>query len=447
MKFKYLTLSILTTIALAGCKNKEKQEEYKEDLTPDFVIDAKLCDTAGNIEDTSVYDIKLNYTDKYFKYTASTFKKDLMMLSFGATNSAVEKEIGQKFFTDIGFTNLYAAPEYDTGATEESVQYMIAKKQIDDFTVFAISFKGHDYGEEWASNFRVGESGDHAGFLAAATIAYNKLLTFISEENNYKLWVSGYSRGGAISNVLSHLLLTSTKINVDETNLYTYTFAGTRALTKEHAKPYKNVYNLFNSADILANFAPAEYDLYRCGQDIDVFNEHLDEYIPSFSPEMDLGSFTAKKDKYSNDKEFTRYFLNQVLADSSSYDKDEYPYDLCSREHYYEIQERVTYLLSHVLGMSDYFYILAQEFKDMSSSEILSYISDNGENLYNKFKDIFDRYNVEYEDDALLDSCRVLNSLLKRYLTLIIACASNSNALRMIGMHYVETYYILIQRI
>lgn len=449
MKYKFIELISIASCMLVGCKNKDNQpSEPVEDLTPDIVIDAELCDTMETLDDKSVYNIKLNYTDKYFKYTASTFKKDLMLLSFGATNAAVEKEEGQEFFSRIGFTPVYVSPDYNTIGTKDSVQYIIAKKVIDDFSVFAVSFKGHRYDQEWASNLDLGENGNHVGFMEAATKVYNNLLTYISNEHNYKLWFSGYSRGGALSNVLSYLVMNNTSLGINETNLYTYTFAATRALTKENAKPYKNVFNLFNSADILSNFVPEKYELYRCGINIDIFDEHLDDYTSSFSEEMVLPEFTKSKNLYQNDKEFTAYFLSQLLKEGAeTYPKDKYPYDLNTREHYYEVQNDVSYLLSHVLGMPYYITILSEEFKDVTTSEIMSYLSDDGENLCNKFKEIFDDHNVTYEEEALLKSCGITVSLLNRYIGLIFTCISNSNASRMINMHYTETIYILIKRI
>ena len=319
---------------------------------------------------------------------------------------------------------------------------------IDDFTVFAVSFKGHRYRREWANNLRLGESGNHEGFMLTATNVYNTLLTYISNEHNYKLWFSGYSRGGALSNILSYLVLSNTDLGINETNLYTYTFAATRGLTKENAKPYKNVFNLYNSADILSNFAPEAFGLYRCGTDIDFFDEHLDEYIPSFSEEMDIGKFSPSKGLYKNDKEFTAYFIRQLLKeDTETFDPEKYPYDLCTRAHYYQVQDYISYLLAHVLGMPYYLTILNEEFKDVTTSEIASYLSDNGEKLYEKFKDIFDKHNVDYEDDMLLQSCSVTCSLMKRYMSLILTAVSNKNASRMISMHYTETIYILIKRI
>ena len=449
MKYKFIKLISIASCMLVGCKNKDNQpSEPVEDLTPDIVIDAELCDTMETLEDKSVYNIKLNYTDKYFKYTASTFKKDLMLLSFGATNAAVEKEEGQQFFSRIGFTPIYISPDYDAIKTKDSIQYIIAKKVIDDFSVFAVSFKGHRYNQEWENNLNLGESGNHAGFMEAATKVYNNLLTYISNEHNFKLWFSGYSRGGALSNVLSYLVMNNTSLGINETNLYTYTFAATRTLTKDNAKPYKNVFNLFNSADILSNFVPEKYELYRCGIDIDIFDEHLDDYTSSFSEEMVLPKFTKNKNLYQNDKEFTAYFLSELLIeDTETYPRDKYPYDLNTRQHYYEVQNDVSYLLSHVLGMPYYLTILSEEFKGLTTSEIMSYLSDDGENLYNKFKEIFDDHNVSYEDEALLKSCRIIVSLLNRYIGLIFTCISNSNASRMISMHYTETIYILIKRI
>ena len=447
MKLRRLFLAIIASTSLVGCKNKEPNKEPTEDLTPDFQINAEIADTMESLEDKSVYNIKLNYTDKYFKYTASTFKKDLMLLSYGCTMSAISKAKGSKFYNDIGFNVLYTAEEYDTGSTPDSVQYIIAKKNIDDFTVFSIAFKGNRYGLEWSNNFNLGTSGDHEGFMKSATKVYEKLLSYIGETTNYKIWLSGYSRAGAITNVLSHLCMTSTTLNVTEDTLYAYTFAGTRGLTKEHAKPYRNIFNLYNSADLLSNFAPLEYGLYRCGTDIDIFDEKIDELLLSFSSEAILPKFTPSKDSYSNDKEYTRFVLDQLLKeDTETYDPEIYQYDLCSREHFHQIEGHISYFMSLVFAIGDYFMALSETFGNLSRNEMIAMIMDDGTTLHDKFKEMFDKYGVSYDNEKLAESSSVVVYLLKRYLPLALSFTANANASRMLAMHMTETVYTLIKK-
>ena len=452
MKFRGLLLVALASTLIVGCKSKNEEETPSdpvvvEDLTPDFQFDAEIVDTMDTLEDKSVYQVKLNFTDKYFKYTASTFKKDLMLLSYGCAMSMVEKDIGEKFYSDIGFSVLYTAEEYETGSTEDSVQYFIASKNIEDFTVFSVGIRGNRYGLEWASNFTLGESGDHVGFMQSASKVYQKLVTYIGNTTNYKLWFSGYSRAGGVANVLSYLCMTSTTLNVTEDNLYTYTFAGTRALTQEHASAYKNIFNIYNSADIISNFAPKEFGLYRCGRDIDIFDEKLDEYLSDFSSELVFPTFTESEGVYKNDQEFTAYVLRQLLKDDpESFNPSKYPYNLTSRANFYQIQEHVSYLLSRVLGTDYYMEALSETFGELNQSEIMNLVSDDGTKLHDKFVTMFTNYSVSYDDTKLTEACSVVVLLIKRYVSLILTCISNSNATRMINMHMTETNYILIRR-
>ena len=53
---------------------------------------------------------------------------------------------------------------------------------------------------EWLSNFNVGTSGDHAGFSESAGYIKDRLDEYIYANylSDYKIWMVGYSRGGAV---------------------------------------------------------------------------------------------------------------------------------------------------------------------------------------------------------------------------------------------------------
>ena len=79
----------------------------------------------GTLEDKSCYNVKVKYSDKYFQSSPTTFNKKLMMLSFGSAMAANTKGVSIKFFNDIGFSTIFASPEYETGGTEDSVHFVI----------------------------------------------------------------------------------------------------------------------------------------------------------------------------------------------------------------------------------------------------------------------------------------------------------------------------------
>ena len=455
--FKFLRLffaSISVSLLFSGCKNndvlpedtpKESDTQESEDLTPTSTVSTEIYDTVHTIEDKSCYHITLNYTDNYFKYTASKFRKDLMKLSFGATMSANELEPGTRFFNDIGFSQEYATSYEISSFSENSVHYIICKKTIDKFSLYSLVIKSTDYKQEWANNFTLGETGNHVGFDLSSSIIYKKLMEILSNKTNYKLWISGYSRGGAVANVLSSKLMKSEVMHFNEDNLYTYTFACPKGLSLDNAIKYKNVFNLVNSADMIQKFAPEEYGLYRCGQDIELYKENIDSLLPNFSNELVLPEFTINQYLYNNDIEYTSYLLKQILTENeSSYPKDKYPYDLCSRTNYFKIEKYLSYLLGTIIGSDYAVELLTETFTNLNQSEIVSLVNDDGSKIFNILINIFSKAEISYENDFLFETCSVITSILKRYSALAILMYSNSNIIRMAYMHMSETTYLML---
>ena len=113
-------------------------------------------------------------------------------------------------------------PSRDTIAT------IIGSKKLGTYTLVAVAVSGGNYQMEWLSNFEVGQEGAkitaHKGFTEAAQKVKARITAYLAEtEGPYILWLAGYSRAAAVSNMTAALLLQEGTAQRD--HLFAYTFA------------------------------------------------------------------------------------------------------------------------------------------------------------------------------------------------------------------------------
>lgn len=113
---------------------------------------------------------------------------------------------------------------------------------------------------EWLSNLNINNkentgTGLHEGFLRAASQIHERLVSYLLR---YKidiedacLLITGHSRGAAVSNLLSTMLLKDDFFKRE--NIYTYTFASPNVTTMEDAEEekYSFIWNIVNPEDIV----------------------------------------------------------------------------------------------------------------------------------------------------------------------------------------------------
>ena len=61
---------------------------------------------------------------------------------------------------------------------------VIGMKRIGDCTVIAAAACGQGYGNEWASNFKVGEGDRHEGFSTAARLFEDQLAQYLKDRGS-----------------------------------------------------------------------------------------------------------------------------------------------------------------------------------------------------------------------------------------------------------------------
>ncbi len=184
-----------------------------------------------------------------------------------------EDNLAQRF-KEYGFSSseFYG---YDVSLNDSSSKaaFAVAKKQYNSSAVIvAIVIRGGNYGLEWADNFNIGSSSYdyHIGFYKAAEDIKKQTDAFINKNSKgkeIKLWISGYSRGGAVANILS-AMYNDGKAEIP-CQIYAYTFASPRTTvynsTDSHNKRYSNIFNILSPYDPVYNIPPEKWGFGRFG--------------------------------------------------------------------------------------------------------------------------------------------------------------------------------------
>lgn len=146
------------------------------------------------------------------------------------------------------------------------------------------------YFREWANNIWLGDGTKsdymHEGWYNAANKTIEFLKEYISSKEitgKIKVWIAGFSRGGATANLtaglLDNVLENNANVLSDETtltrdDLYAYTFEAPQCANynsktvKLHGDPiYNNIWNVVNPNDLVPKVAMKEYGFTRFGTD------------------------------------------------------------------------------------------------------------------------------------------------------------------------------------
>ena len=220
--------------------------------------------------DEKVNEWKFPYSDGFFSIPSDEFSITTARGSMGLTVSAFRSTKGsvslqyETYLGNAGFTNIYAFG-YDSPTSVDSLSGVIGMKQIGDFTVIAAAACGQGYGNEWASNMKVGNGTRHEGFSKAAGLFNDYLQQYITDngiEGKKKLWLTGFSRSSAVANILAADMIESGEFE----DVYAYLF-GVPRTTNEPVR-YKGIYNICGQYDPVPFVPLQNWGYERYGTDI-----------------------------------------------------------------------------------------------------------------------------------------------------------------------------------
>ena len=237
------------------------------------------------------------YSDSYFKATSyeyypslSTMSLCLSLATFGDANQSYEyhSRNATKLLDDIGFEGVEANDDFKKKPTADSIGAVAGHRKINEYTLIALSIRGSSYEQEWASNLKMGAEGNHQGFNEAKDKVYDFLKSYISDNKisgKIKLWMTGYSRGAVVANLLGGQLdegnAPQLNITLEGKDLFVYTYgtpAGVDVGNIRKDVNYDNIYNVLIEDDFVPKIIPSSFGLKRYGQDIEMHMPKEEEF-------------------------------------------------------------------------------------------------------------------------------------------------------------------------
>lgn len=204
----------------------------------------------------------------------------------------------EEFFSNCGYKDFCPNEDYKIMPRANSFGVGIARKEVmigsSKYTILAIGLRGGNYYAEWVGNFNVGTTGDHNGFEIATNKAFDHLKKYICDfeiKGDVILWVSGFSRAGAVTNLLGaridKILACGEQpfegVTLSARRAFFYTFEAPRGAMTNNVEimGFKNIFNIVNQNDIIIYTAPKAMGFARYGTDIYLpvkDNTEKDEY-------------------------------------------------------------------------------------------------------------------------------------------------------------------------
>ncbi len=303
-----MVLVLLPLIILTSCSGSNNQNNNQ---TYTSVVDENRVyhDDEENI-DYKYYNARIQYYSQKMKkiqpvvYSDEIFFKNsneyhhflakqsigLALTSFnldGDYEDEDDKSIGTlyDYLYSTGFDDL-RIDDYYKETSEYTVGSAIGNKRIEkdgeSYTLFVVAIRGGNYKNEWQSNLSVDSGIRHEGFDSAATLVTDRVLSYISTQNipgKYKVWITGFSRAGAIANLVAANL--NTNLLFDKDSVYAYTFAAPEVVWGEIDETnYTNIFNIMNASDFIPQFVPMEWGYHHYGVNKYITGSEFDSMHP-----------------------------------------------------------------------------------------------------------------------------------------------------------------------
>lgn len=302
-----IAAGVMTFIENSESVMEERSVKVSDIYPFSFVTQESEPAGSGNksVTDSAVQSIvdsdEVYYSDSFFAHSNSSYDHELARASLALSMTAFKKKHVISFMEDLGYESVVSY-RYDQNDDEDKVALVMGHKVIDGVTVIkkapeeaksviAVAIRGGKYGDEWGSNGRVGYDGEsfgyHYGFHKAAEDAIVQLKEYAADNDldlgKSAVWITGFSRGGAVANVMGAMLTGQAAVGDSEEraddgtsgnpviirpeNLFDYTFASpntvSEALITEtgendaneelayRTESCRGLYNIVNPLDIV----------------------------------------------------------------------------------------------------------------------------------------------------------------------------------------------------
>jgi len=232
------------------------------------------------------------YRDGYFQVPASEENRPLttfaLALALSTGYKCLDPADNALYVTDllkdIGCTRVAVNDYYLSGRKDmENIGVAIGLKECDMPTLF-IAIKGSHYGAEFGGNMAVGKAdeaeGRHMGFAAARDRVMEFIRDTIGEfglSGRVRMLTAGYSRGGAVSNLvasgLTDMILDGTLeeefgVTMERDDMYGFCFEPALCqYDSDHREDrYPNILSVIDPNDLVTKVPPVRYGFTLYGR-------------------------------------------------------------------------------------------------------------------------------------------------------------------------------------
>ena len=263
-----ITLLLTTILLFVTISASSAQEAETRLLISRFHSPVK----EGNLE------IEVPFSDAWFETPATVYYHPLARATLGMALSAFRRQDAEMdgkdgfirdYLTQAGFEQL-KSQQYDETPSDQSIATMIGQKSIQAngtaYTLLAVAVSGGGYKDEWLSNFSFGSEPYHAGFSSSAIDVVLRISDYLQEHSitgPIKIWMGGYSRAAAVSNIAGYMLSEGDFCQTDDLYVYTFATPNNTRIDSEWACP--SIFNIVGAFDPVPSVPFAEWGYGRFG--------------------------------------------------------------------------------------------------------------------------------------------------------------------------------------
>ena len=411
------------------------------------------------------------YKTEYFRRNGEVFDKELAMLSLPVAAPS-DRETAMANIVAMGFDNIKYY--WNTDEFPLLCSYIMGHRTVDDYELIVVYLNFVNYDVEWSANLVIGESGNHYGFEVGAQQVYMALKRYVNDYyggKKLKLWLTGYSRGGGLSDALAFKILEDKEenvrvLNVADKDMYAYSFEAP-ATVIDSATTYDCIHSIIVDSDLIAALPPGDYDLKHPGVkhllngDQDNLNNLLHKYIdpnlsmPTFSKASDI---TGLDVTFQDPKGFVDYFIHSLVTPvEESSEEPQVPNLFENRPTFHtEVEPRLAYLLQVLMRQRRVGLNALVDFVNKNGALIIFFRWTQGDYFYEDLYPLLDGCSVVYYDSELQNACSLLPALFNSDMRTFLLKLMNdigmdnielmkNNALYTIYSHCPEVFYVLLK--
>lgn len=185
--------------------------------------------------------------------------------------SAADEKLLKENLSALGYGDIVTLAYKETD--REKIGMCIGSRVKDDRLQIAVVLRG-TCGDEWYSNFDIGYTAEHSGFAKAADFAELKLGDYVFTRAicvTPEFFITGYSRGGAVANILSKRLCD--RYGLDYVSAYT--FAAPSTTISRRTNRYGSIFNLVRQEDFFTRVPLTGWGYTKYGKNISL-SDHGD---------------------------------------------------------------------------------------------------------------------------------------------------------------------------